>query len=856
MTVTLGAPVARSVRARSHQRETQLRPLIKLAGGAGADVAFRADLRQEAVQAQRHGWQRLPLGCWLVLRRLGPWVRMLCVVLVAFVGAMLFNLGGSPSGQSSAVGSSAIARADITDMCGLAKPLCSVLLDKILAPIHDVINVADAAHDWIYNLITPNTWCDRTQDSVDDPTGGFSNFFLRNSTGDTTNIANGKESGGVVPYNNQVGTLWGSYGAAGTDWQSYFLDCLSFSHVTDSAAGMIFAFSKVISLTTILTFQQTFSGSLLNVFIGDGNSILNQVVSDLHTKIYIPYIALAIVIGGVVLAWRGLIKGTGLADVLSKFFIMVAVSGTAAYYFADPATILKSFNDNTNQVTQIVMKALISQDDCLSPSYDDVSNKNKDYPTTASPSGKDGKPANPIDCVSDGLYRDWIFIPWATGAIGSLRDSDNTDPRHLDKYEGIAYKLLWSQAFTWSEAAKSEGERNSLKQDKEYWRTNFLVKNNWQAKLVERDDNGKETGRHELDPTGKDKSAQFDDVQTNDMARWQLFAGDKPGERFKVALLALLASLIFGVLFQIIAISYLVLELVTVIMAMTAPIFFLLGLVPVVGLKILLRWLEIFLGAFVKRVVMACFIGILLAFYRVIEGLQGVPWWLQMLLVVALLLGGIAYRKRFTQLGNINLSQSGDGGGAAAATQRWGSTKGAWRETRGTGMSLAERLAYARQAGTSAPVADTGMGGGSHDRELANRIDQLERDQKGQRGETHKTEGDAQRTRSITRRDPGQKPPQQSQHMPPMPMPGRGGRQTPYQPESGTDRGQGGQPGPRKSSPGGNGGSSPEGGNDRGVNRGGGAPPSSPPPQPPSPPSGGGGNSPPSPPQGMGGSGR
>ncbi len=77
-----------------------------------------------------------------------------------------------------------------------------------------------------------------------------------------------------------------------------------------------------------------------------------------------------------------------------------------------------------------------------------------------------------------------------------------------------------------------------------------------------------------------------------------MWSGGQANERIKLGLIALIASLSFGVLLIIIAITYLVLELATVVFALAAPIFFLIGLVPVYGFKIFLRWVEAFLGAF------------------------------------------------------------------------------------------------------------------------------------------------------------------------------------------------------------------------------------------------------------------
>jgi hypothetical protein len=82
--------------------------------------------------------------------------------------------------------------------------------------------------------------------------------------------------------------------------------------------------------------------------------------------------------------------------------------------------------------------------------------------------------------------------------------------------------------------------------------------------------------------------------------------------------------------------------------AMMAPVAFLLGLIPGFGMRILLRWGELILGSFVRRIVLGLFIGLVMALYAAIMKMD-MPWMMQLIMVVVIAFFGFSYRRKFTE---------------------------------------------------------------------------------------------------------------------------------------------------------------------------------------------------------------
>ncbi|MGH3429424.1 MAG: hypothetical protein ACRDQZ_17970, partial [Mycobacteriales bacterium] len=211
----------------------------------------------------------------------------------------------------------------------------------------------------------------------------------------------------------------------------------------------------------------------------------------------------------------------------------------------------------------------------------------------------------------------------------------------------------------------------------------------------------------DFDPAGTDNYSRVIATKQS-QAVWEMWSGGKGGERFAIAVMAVIAAMTFGVMLITIAVSYLVMQIATVLFALAAPLVFLIGLVPVYGMRVLLRWGELFLGTFIKRVAMVIFVAVLLTLYQLILDTEGVPWWLQMTLILAIAVGGASYRKKLTSLSTLGFGGGGGGGGGLGmSSAKVSAMQNTWQDTRG--MPITSRVASTGRAGAQAGTGTSGV---------------------------------------------------------------------------------------------------------------------------------------------------
>ncbi len=616
------------------------------------------------------------------------------VVLLAVIAAVLLaNVSAMPRGDAP-VGAAPVAQAAPFENCGFMEFACDAL-NSALANIGTAVTAVLEAV--VGDAINPNNFCDRTEMYPDRPDTGFSGFVL----GAAQNRSEFFES-----YNPNAGTTWSKYGAAGTEWNTYFLDCLSAANIVNYAADAVFGFSKIVSVIAIVVFQQTFNSGLLNIFLGGSPPPVQEIIDSLEAEIYVNLTSLAIVIGALVMAYRAIIKGFGLADFLSKFLVMIAVSGFAVVFFNNAIPWIKWGNEQVNELTNTVITALRGNE-CTNAQGQDIT-------------------LDPVDCTAESIYNTLVYVPWANGVVGSL-SSTNGQGDTAEEKQALAARILDQQAFTWDQvtdvnqdadpagAQATIDERLTQLADEKLADRDNMVIEDWGAKIRPEPEEPAEPGGpapppaelQDFNPDGvEDYSSVIMTKQSQSI--WQMWSGGKGGERFAIAVMAVIAAFSFGIMLIAIAVAYLVLQIATVLFALVAPLAFLVALVPVYGMRVFLRWAELFLGTFIKRVAMAVFVALLLTLYQVILDTDGVPWWLQMVLVLAIAIGGASYRKRLT-----SLSTLGFGGGAAAgmglgsSSAKVAAMRGAWQDNRG--MSLSDRTITAGRAGAHAGAGGSGV---------------------------------------------------------------------------------------------------------------------------------------------------
>ncbi|MFC7647787.1 type IV secretion system protein [Streptosporangium lutulentum] len=128
-----------------------------------------------------------------------------------------------------------------------------------------------------------------------------------------------------------------------------------------------------------------------------------------------------------------------------------------------------------------------------------------------------------------------------------------------------------------------------------------------------------------------------------------LFQGKDWTNRLGVAIGALMAALIAGLLIFLVAISLLALKVGFLLLLILAPVFLLIGVHPGSGRIIAMRWVEMVIGTLLRQAVLALVLGVLIYGYALIISMA-MPWGMQVMFMALLTIAVFFYRRPFQHL--------------------------------------------------------------------------------------------------------------------------------------------------------------------------------------------------------------
>ncbi|GIJ51904.1 hypothetical protein Val02_87900 [Virgisporangium aliadipatigenens] len=492
-------------------------------------------------------------------------------------------------------------------------------------------------------------------------------------------------------------TKWGQYGVAGTTWSTFWLDCFSKAGFYNDAANFVFHDTKHLAAMSILIFSWTFRGDLLDVFlspngeVGGTKATLDMMIQQIHIDVFLQLFAVGVLIGAIVLAWKWLFSREGASNILGKFMAMVLVAGFAFFYGGAPggggphaSSMLKTVNDWTNDITSVVLSAFTGTN-CSEP---DFSGTGSDF--TEDQKALRKRRSIALDCAAESLYEVTIFTPYVVGMLGSYNRAnrqENGQPGTPTNDDQMALRMLKHNAYSFRDVQDNGGNIADYRDQR---RNNDGTMKGGKPQICEDTEQGRWWTEHRNDAgvtprtfTMKacDRSLmrenelgvpdeQFDEatwvysrVQVSENAKdtkyWKNWSGGASDNRFGIAVLALVGSTSIAIIIIVVSLAYLMLQIATIMLALMAPAAFLIGLIPGFGTQILLRWLELLLGTFVKRIVLGLFVGLLMALYSVVLTIN-MPWIMKLVLVCMIAAIGFTYRKRFTEAFALKFSGSQD----------------------------------------------------------------------------------------------------------------------------------------------------------------------------------------------------
>ncbi|MEU6999499.1 type IV secretion system protein [Nonomuraea sp. NPDC046570] len=403
----------------------------------------------------------------------------------------------------------------------------------------------------------------------------------------------GEPEGSPPAAQQQPITNYGRYGMAGQFWHTNELGCSDFAAVLGNTwANMIFDWAKAVDQLTITTYQAATTEGPLQAI----KDVTDDIVGNLASAMYWPYLRPLVILGAIWLAWYGLIRKRATTTAEGVIWMVLAVT-VAVWFFSRPGDFTglgKVVTDKTGEVVNSAFSGLpgAGGTSCL---------PTKGTPGEAKPGGYGQPGVSGIAQNSDALWSTLVCKPWLMGQFGT---ADPNAPVVRD----YASKLIDLQAVDRAEMAA--GAQNLA---------------------------GAQAGYTEMANTLKGTPI------------YPVFQGRDWSNRLGVAFLALMAAMIAGLLIFLVAVTLLVLKIAFLLLLILGPVFLLIGVHPGSGRIIAMRWVEMLVGTLLRQAVLALVLGLLVYGYALIIS-TAMPWGTQILFMALLTIAVFFYRRPFQHL--------------------------------------------------------------------------------------------------------------------------------------------------------------------------------------------------------------
>lgn len=403
-------------------------------------------------------------------------------------------------------------------------------------------------------------------------------------------------------------------------------------------------------------------------------AVVVDVVDHMREEIWRPLLPAITILGAVTLAWWGLVRKRATLT-FEGIVWMVAATTTGLWILSAPASFMgmvngvMTFGENlmTSAVTTVTDEG--SDGRCIPGSPEVFKGINEDHREFVARQ------------QAEYLYESLVCRPWLVGEFGSGPAAEQLAEEH-------ARDVIHTQALTRTESI-SVG--------------------------LDVDDEGTDEYYEEL---VEERQEQFDEIssaiESAHTPTWDMFRGAEGGNRALAALVGLVAALTGGLMILAAAIGLLVIKLGFLLLMLLSPIFFLVGIHPGWGRRVLLRWGELLAGLFLKTWMwMAMLLILVLVLNVLLSSVQ--PYGLALVMLGALTVAVLKYKDAiWAPLTTIQFSGSapgGAGGGGGYSAMRHQMTRGATRAAGAATRKAGSLTAGATRLATKGAVAGTGVVG-------------------------------------------------------------------------------------------------------------------------------------------------
>lgn len=394
--------------------------------------------------------------------------------------------------------------------------------------------------------------------------------------------------------------------------------------------------------------------NLLKVVGGTGTAGDGGLIGILTGSIYMPLLVIMVTITAFWIGYKGLVQRKLREAMFGAIWVCLSVIFGLALLL-NPALLAKAPMAVSNSVASCVIGSFNGQN-CMDSSTGTESLKTDSFSTSsdkicrsiAPGASLDAQMSMTVNSLSCSIWKAFVLEPYAQGSFGtSFEKLDVSDPdtKKLIEKAGIDPNVFCVNLGSSESLASFSGKRAVF--DKDTGKVCNLLAYQMFLKTDASTTGSATPGSGAVD------SRWYNLIVTtaNDEGLWAQWAPSLTNSMHKnaTAVLAIITSLAGGIVLVIIAFFALLYYLTSVILMAFAPLFFLFGVHPGRGKKILLGWVEKVVSNVLKYLASAIFLIVAISFYAAILGSATSPA-LTFLFVVIMSFALAMYRKEIVEL--------------------------------------------------------------------------------------------------------------------------------------------------------------------------------------------------------------
>lgn len=403
--------------------------------------------------------------------------------------------------------------------------------------------------------------------------------------------------------------------------------------------------SWVVHLSNMI-FQTAYE-SATNVLVQMGPTI-TAVVTGLKDGLYLPFLTLMVMISALWMAWKGLVKKAS-TEMAQGAIWMIGSAITGLALLLNPLFVSSVVDKVVSTVTESVITTLTSaststlgkQSLC---EVDEAGNKMINADGSAPTSGQITVrgTVRTLQCT---LWYSFMYQPWEIGQFGQT----DAAPKTRTDYVNTSYGDMSKMGF---------GQFGDNKIPANIMLGKKAIKGNWALYQLD----------NKVNWPGANRTAQAQGMvyiaafETNRSDPNTVWSGASSNGRITNAFLALIGALGAATMVILLSMEMIILQIGVIILSLLAPLFLLIGVHPGFGRKIALGWLETIAGLAMKRIILSILLAVMITFYSVVlSASASMDWLITMIMVIAISVGGIMYKKQILGMFN-NINFGGNGG--------------------------------------------------------------------------------------------------------------------------------------------------------------------------------------------------